>query len=228
MQILPPREEERRQIERSYFGDKVPDGQWRLYQSGDDLRRVHWKLSARQQQLIMKNLIPEPRNELVLIPDGRSSLPEGRQGWMAEDSIIEGTLAIADYYLRFGIALVIAPDLMRKISVTEISAYQKLYKLMARGYFSGTKRADEVLEAIEGQGGSSRYILLTWELDETFIRRISMAISHGADVTVILIGDAPEAAELAKAERRLSFYQVTSRHDIFQTLKGGSEREGAR
>ena len=217
---LPPKEEERRQVDRSYFGDRVPDGQWRLYQPGDDIRRIHWKLTARQQQLIMKNLIPEPKNEMVLIPDGRDALPEGRAGWLAEDSIVEGTLAIADYYLRFGIALQVVPDLSRQVSLMEASSYDRLYKLMAKGFFSGKERADDVLGQLEAMNGSRRYILLTWDVDEAFIRNVSSSVSRGADITLIYIGDSSEPAALASSERKLAFYQVTSRNDIFRTLQG--------
>lgn len=227
VEILPPREKERRQIDRSYFGEQVPDGQWRMYQPGDDIRRMHWKLTARQQRPIMKNLIPEPKNEMVLIPDGRQSLPEGRTGWICEDSIVEGTLAIADYFLRFGIALKVAPDMKRQVSLIESSAYEKLYALMARGYFTGSARPDQVLMQMEQTGGANHYIILTWELDEEMIRSISGVISRGASVSLIYIGDDTDIASLAAAERKLSFYQVTSGRDIFAVLKGSAETGGA-
>lgn len=221
MQILPPEKAERRRVERSYLGEKVPDGQWRLYQNGDDLRRVHWKLSAREQQLIMKNLVPEPKNELILLPDSRKDLPEGQPGWLAEDSIIEGTLAIADYFLRYGIALQVVPDLKRQVSLVERSAYQRLYKLMARGYFSGNQRPDKVLGLLEKQNYAGRYIMLTWEVDAELVQNISAAIARGADITLLYIGNATEPAALAAAEPKLAFYQVTARTDIAKVLEGG-------
>lgn len=226
VQIVPPEEEERRQVDRSYLGDHVPDGQWKLYQQGDDLRRVNWKLTARRQELIMKNLIPEPKNELIVIPDGRDQLPEGRAGWLAEDSIVEGTLAIADYFLRFGIAMRVVPDLKRDVSVTAMSSYQKLYKLMARGFFSGTMWVDEVLVRLEQMVGAARYVLLTWEVDEEMIRTLSGVISRGSTITLIYIGEDGTAKSLASAEKKIAFYQVTSQHDIFQTLKGRKEKGG--
>ena len=228
MQILPPEKTERRRVERSYLGEKVPDGQWRLYQTGDDLRRVHWKLSARQQELVMKNLVPEPKNELILIPDSRADLPEGQHGWLSEDNIIEGTLAIADYFLRFGIALLVVPDLKRQVSLVERSGYQKLYKLMARGYFNGTQRPDEILALLEAQNASGRFIILTWQIDEKLIHHLSAAIAHGADITLIYIGNSADAAALAAAEKKLSFYQVTSRTEIAKVLEGTDRKGGAR
>lgn len=226
--IAPPREEERRKVDKSYFGDHVPDGQWRLYMNGDDLRRVNWKLSARQQQLIMKNLIPEPKNELILIPDGRETIPDGRQGWIAEDSIVEGTLAIADYFLRRGIALEVVPDPYRRISLAQSSSYQQLYKMMSRGFFSGTTRTDEALLMYEKQKGTGSYILLTWEIDEAFIRNLSDPILRGSDITLVYIGEDTEAPALAGAQKKLSFYQVTSENDIFSALKGHTEGGGVR
>lgn len=224
IQIAPPKAEERRKIDRSYFGDHVPDGQWRLYQQGDDLRRVNWKLSAREQKLIMKNLVPEPKSELILIPDGRECLPEGKAGWIAEDSVVEGTLAIADYFLRRGIALQVVPDLLRQIPLAETSAYERLYKMVSRNFFSGSERTDEVLTAHEQKNGTNRYILLTWEVDEAYIRRISGPIERGADITLVYMGEDAAAPALAAAQSKLSFYQVTSENDIFAALNGKSDQ----
>ncbi len=222
--IAPPKAEERRKVDRSYLGEHIPDGQWRSYQPGDDLRRVHWKLSARQQELIMKNQVPEPKSELILIPDGRDQLPAGKPGWLAEDSIVEGTLAIADYFLRHSIALTVVPDSQRRISLSQMSAYDQLYQMMARNFFSGKTRPDETMAAYGRLNGPGKYIVLTWEIDEDFIRRLSDGIQKGSDVTLIYLGDSEEAAALARAEKKLAFYQVTAGNDIFSALKGQSER----
>ena len=114
------------------------------------------------------------------------------------------------------------PDPYRKISLSETSAYEHLYRMVARNFFSGSLRADQVLLQDEKTRGAGKYILLTWEFDEDFVRRISESISHGADITLVYVGDSRQAALLAAAESRMAFYQVTVDNDIFEALKGSS------
>ncbi len=226
--VAPVREVERQRVARSYFGDTMPDGQLKAYLPGEDVRRIHWKASVLQGKPIMRNLIPEPKNEIVLLPDARGSLPAGEAGWVAEDSVIEGTLAIADYFLRHNIPLRVLPDEARAVNVFTPSNYLRLYDICASNFFSGDLRPDEILERdISARSGSRSYIILTWELDEDFIRRCSSIIDVGAEVTVVFIGDSPQARNLATVERRIAFYQVTAQNDIFAVLSGSSGIEGA-
>ena len=221
--IAPPEEKDQQKVDRSYFGEMIPDGQWKLYSRGDDIRRVNWKASARSQKLILKNLSPEPKTELVLIPDGRKDVSGGEAGWQAQDDIVEGTLAITDYFLRRGIALKILPDAPRKQVLTSISAFPRLYKIMARNFFSGETGVEDALDFHVRSEGIGRYILLTWEVNEALIRKISLLISRGAKVTLIYIGDSSEVASLAASEKKLSFVQAPSDRDFFSVLSGGND-----
>ena len=221
--IAPPEEKDQQKVDKSYFGEMIPDGQWKLYSRGDDIRRVNWKASARSQKLILKNLSPEPKSELILIPDGRKDGPEGEAGWQAQDDIVEGTLAIADYFLRRGIALKVLPDANRRQLVGSIAAYPRLYKMMARNFFSGESSPEDALNYHVTSEAVGRYILLTWEVTESLIRKLSLLISRGARITLIYIGDSTEASALAASENKLTFLQAPSDRDFFSVLSGGSE-----
>ena len=223
--VAPVREKEHRSTVRSYFGEGIPDGQLKAYQPGEDVRRIHWKASVLQGKPIMRNLAPEPKNEIVLLPDSRAALPEGRAGWVVEDSVIEGTLVIADYFLRHQIPLAVIPGSRQTVHVSVPAHYLKLYELCSSGYFSGQERPDELLHRDVASRGVRSYIILTWELDESFIRRVSACIDMGAVVSLVYIGDSPEAKTLALAERRMAFFQVTQQSDIFAVLGGTGEKE---
>lgn len=221
LRVLPPKDAERRRSVRSYFGETVPDGQLRPYQPGDDVRRLHWKASARQNQPIVRNLIPEPKSEIVLLPDARAALPEGRAGYVAEDSVLEGTLCISDYFLRQGMTLRVVPDQGRALRVFTPMDHLRLAAMCTEELFSGSVRPDEVLEQELAAGAAGRdYIILTWELDERFLHCVSRCIEHGARVTLVYCGDDAKARALASTERRLAFYQVTPKSDIFAVLGG--------
>ena len=68
-----------------------------------------------------------------------------------------------------------------------------------------------------------RYILLTWEVDETLLRCAARCITLGADVALICIGGGEELRAQADAVQRLEFRQVNARRDVFAVLSGGEE-----
>ena len=219
--IAPVGNTDRKNVQRSYFGDTVPDGQLKPYLPGEDVRRIHWKASALQGRPIMRNMVPEPKTEIVLLPDGRGTLPEGEARWLAEDSVVEGTLAIADYFLRCNMASRVIADESRVVNVFSPSHYLKLYDLCAGDFFVGSRRPDEMMEQdLASRAGKRSYILLTWEMDETLVRRCGMCLDLGSDVTVVYIGDDAGARKLAGADRRIAFHQVTGQQDIFAVLGG--------
>ena len=221
--IAPPQEAERRYSARSFYGDTAPDGQLRAYQYGDDLRRIHWKASAQQGSLIMRHFEPEPKSELVLLPDSRAVLSDDPAGWFAADSILEGTLCIADYYLRQEIVLRIIPDARRSLSLYTASDFPRLQQLCGVDYFTGAERPDELLERDVASGGSGPYIILTTTVDEPLLQRLQRCIARGVQVILLCVGVSSGASALTRAQTHLSVYYVNPQHDIFSVLSGSSE-----
>ena len=202
----------------------MPDGQLRLYQPGEDIRRIHWKATALQGRPILRNTIPEPKHEIVLLPETRPELPEGEEGWLTEDAVTEGTLMIADYFLRSRITMRVVLDERRSLVMTSPADYDRLYGWCSGQLFTAARRPDELLEEdVTRQGAGSSYILLIWTLDELFLRRVSRCIDLGADVTCIYVGADSGASQLAQAERRMHFHMSTDRTDIYALLAGSGE-----
>ncbi|MBR2133048.1 MAG: DUF58 domain-containing protein [Oscillospiraceae bacterium] len=225
--IAPVRQIERQSVSRSYYGDTIPDGQLKPYLPGEDIRRIHWKVSQLQGRPILRNVVPEPKTEVVLIPDGRANLPEGQARWLAEDSIIEGTLAIADYFMRSNIAVRVIAGTDRVENVFSPSHYLKLYQMCANGFFSGNESPDALMELeLASRSANRSYIILTWDINEQFMYRCSTCMDAGAEITVVYVGEALDIRTLAAADRRMTFYQVTSQQDIFSVLSGRKTKEG--
>ena len=222
--IAPPEEHERSRGARIYQGERTPSGELRPYQPGDDVRRVHWKVSALQGRPILRVTEPESRNEMVLLPDLRGALPEGETGYLAEDSIREGCLALADWFLRRSIPLVVLPDEDRALTVRTSGDLLRLRGLMSGDCFSGSRRPDEMMEQDLAAGRPARrYILLTWEVDEALLRRAGRCIALGAEVTLLCIGGGEALRAQAEAVQRLEFHQISPGRDVFAVLSGGEE-----
>ena len=222
--VTPPSERLERRGGRWYLGERVPNGELRDYVPGDDLRRVNWKVSAAQGRPVLRVLEPEDRDELVLLPDAREALPEGAAGWLAADSVLEGTLALADHMLRRGLPLRVLPYPDREITVRDADGLRRLQTLCAGRFFTGARRPDELLELdLARNRGARSYVLVTWLLDEALLRRAARCQALGADLTLIYVGDDPAAAEISAGFPWLRFHRVTEQRDVL-TLLGG---EGA-
>ena len=230
--IAPPEELEQRRSPQMYLGERTPNGELRAYQSGDDVRRVHWKVSVLQGRPMLRAMEPESRNELVLLPDLRASLPTGEAGYLAEDSIREGTLALADWFLRRGIPLRVQPDERRAVTIRMGSELLRLRAMMSGDCFTGERRSDEMMELDLAAGHAvRRYILLTWEFDEALLRRAARCISLGADVTLLYIaaderlprdgGEGDLREQAVQSVSRLEFHQISARRDVYAVLSGG-------
>lgn len=224
----PPRETERPAATRPYLGERVPDGQLRPYVIGDDVRRIHWKASALQGRPVVRNLMSEPKREVYLLPDARAALPESERGWLAADSVLEGTLCVADYYLRRGVPIRVIPDAERAMDIRSGADYPRLYRACTEDFFSGKVRPDELLEQCVAENGTaSGCIILTWELDEAFLRRVERCVGLGAAVSVVYAGDPAAAGVQAAAARRLPVFSVTEKRDVFTVLGGAAGEGGA-
>ena len=222
--VTPPSERENRRSAQMYLGDRVPNGELRDYLPGDDLRRINWKVSALQGRPVLRVVEPEDRDELVLLPDARSELPAGAAGWLAADSVLEGTLALADYMLRRGMPLRVVTDPARDLTVRDPDGMKRLQAQCAGRFFAGSQRPDALMELdIARSRGARSYVMITWLMDETLLRRAARCQELGAELTLIYVGDDPAAVETAASMRWLRFHRVTERQDIL-TLMGG---EGA-
>lgn len=77
----------------------------RAYQQGDELKRVHWKLSLRKQQLMVRTFeVPAPPDALLLVdcamPDGEGDVP-----FALRDALCEAAVSVAKAQLSAGHAL---------------------------------------------------------------------------------------------------------------------------
>ncbi len=220
--VTPPSERENRRSARMYQADQIPNGELRDYFPGDDLRRVNWKVSALQGRPVLRVLEQEDRDELILLPDARSDLPEGAAGWLAEDSVLEGSLAIADYLLRRGLPLRVVTDSAQDLTVRTPEGLKRLQTLCTGRFFTGSRRPDTLIEEDMARGRSGRsYVLITWLMDEPLLRRAARCLELGADLTLIYVGNDPAADSRAAGLPHLRFHRVTEQRDILTLLGGG-------
>lgn len=77
-----------------------PDAETRIYQPGDSPRLIHWKAFARQNELLTRKQLPDPKPEQHIFLDLDLPAQNEAEYLSRFDLLAESTLAIADYYLR--------------------------------------------------------------------------------------------------------------------------------
>jgi len=79
---------------------EMMDAQTREYQSGDAIRQIHWKATARMQKLMSREMTEEPKEEISLFLLTRHYEGTEAERIEAEDKLIEAVLAVAAFYQR--------------------------------------------------------------------------------------------------------------------------------
>ena len=84
--------------------ESVQATQTRPYQSGDPLRRIHWRTSARRQNLYIKVFDPEAASRIWIIPDLDPNVHNGNhfEDWQdsSEESMILTLSALASMFIK--------------------------------------------------------------------------------------------------------------------------------
>lgn len=77
----------------------------RKWQDGDSLRRIHWKLTMRKQEVMVKEFEASGKPDMLIIPDLSEIRAMPDQALTFEDGIVEATIAMAKAQLEKGYAV---------------------------------------------------------------------------------------------------------------------------
>lgn len=99
------------------FQDYTELADLRQYREGDPVKRVHWKVSAGKDQLMVKEFEERGDTQVLMVLDSEKSHYRGdEEGWV-EDHLVEGAAALIDYCLRRNI----------KVSMTYLRQGKPIY-----------------------------------------------------------------------------------------------------
>lgn len=80
--------------------DKSVFSELRTYQPGDPLNKIHWKLSARSNELITKEYEGNVNNKTKIFVNTEVTHQSYEQNIVIEDYLIEGVVALSKYLLK--------------------------------------------------------------------------------------------------------------------------------
>ncbi|MDO4357161.1 MAG: DUF58 domain-containing protein [Clostridia bacterium] len=173
----------------------------RKWQDGDELKRVHWKLTMRKREVMVKVFEASGKPDMLVIPDlsAISALPD--QALTFEDGIVEATIAMAKAQLDNGypvrMPLVNAQPL--ELSASLPQEVERIAEQLTHVAFDSSYSFEQVLMTMNSRlGRTGGLALITAKLS---VRIADMAIRMrglGLNVRVVWVTDdrRPEQMQL--------------------------------
>lgn len=155
----------------SVIADKDDFSHVREYHDGENIQLVHWKLSAKQDELMLKQY-DSVSDKRALIICGWSG--DNGDSYLRTDTIIETAIAFADALLESNIKTVVLPGKAteyKNISITNRAEFDDFFDMMSVLPVISDSRCEELTElmAQSNPGGAAAVVLITSELSENLL-----------------------------------------------------------
>lgn len=155
----------------SVIADKDDFSHVREYHNGENIQLVHWKLSAKQDELMLK--------QYDSVSDRRAMIICGWSGdngdtYLRTDIIIETAVAFADALLRNDVKTIVQPGKAaeyQNIPITNRAEFESFFDVMSVLPVVSDSSHEEFIELVSrsNSGGAAAMVLITSELSEKLL-----------------------------------------------------------
>lgn len=201
------------------------DTEIRRYNPGDNKKRIHWKASAKVNELLSRKYYKKPKAKAVLFMD-LMKIPSDELGVViTEDKIIESILATTNYYSSNNIPSHIIFDLdgVREIPIYSKGDFNAFYKFCANIRFNAKTPVNELMakRLLRGDDGIF-YLAATSRLTKELYYISLKVISYGNRLCILFISDdvSQDTMNLIEDLKRAGVYifQIMPRDEIEDVL----------
>jgi len=223
--IAPPLIDVKNPIRHSNATEEELDTEIRKYIPGDNKKRIHWKASAKQHELVSRKYYNKPKAEIILFMDMMKIKEAELQVMIVEDKIVESILAISNFYaLRRTLSHIIY-DMGREkqVSISSKGEFDAFYKTCATIQFNAKVPVSELIRErmLRGDEGLF-YVAATHLLTKEFYLASLQVISRGNHMCVLFVSDdVTEPTKELVSSMRLAganVFQIMSEDEIGDIL----------
>jgi len=162
----------------------------RKYVYGDNLKKVHWKLTAKLNEIMIKRFQSTTESSAIIIPDLKRNNFTIEQNTIVQDKIIESTISVVHYCLHkwMPVNLVCYSNEVRDITASNPLHFQDIYSYISEIHFSNAINLSNISHIyIKDKTIKTNLILCTANLDYDLYNHIYYAALSGFNVIVIYI-----------------------------------------
>lgn len=202
-----------------------PDCETRRYVKGDSIKLINWKLSAKKQELFVRQSSDVQNNDIFFIMDTSRINGDDYARVITEDKIIESALAIADYLVRKSVPLTIVyeQDEINSEPIDTHASLKEFYGKCAAMTFGSVHTPAEICSVLPRSAMNNSFaVFAVSAITEELCAVCDGIIRLGGDTAVLLIGEGDD--KLSKAfDKRVIFKHIQLEDEICAVLGGSDE-----
>ena len=171
----------------------------RDYMPGDDIRSIHWKASAREGKLLVRNTIGEEINGIGIIMDSSKCSYNPMEFLPVENKICETVLALSMYFIGHNIPVNVysMQGDLNKHTIGGISQFDEFYKYVSTFVFDSDAGEEKLIAGVSTDRSfysNSFVVLVLHELNETAKEMMRLLKQNNISSVVYLITDDKDEA----------------------------------
>lgn len=186
----------------------------RAYRPGDAMKRIHWKLSSRRRELLVRRFeTPAPPDTLILLdcdtPLGGENVIEGKE--CLRDALCETAVAIARLQMEDGspVRLPIYGSQANEFSSDSAASLSLLQEMLACQPFGGGEDFARVLNLeLRRMRRTGAAIIITTRLDAQIVEGVSHIRRMGPSARLYLVTYTPDDQDYQPYVTRLQHHLV--------------------
>ena len=149
------------------------------YNYGDSLRKIHWKLTAKTNELMIREYEKVGSRSAILILDLQSNNFEVEKNAAIEDKLLETTIAILRYciYNDAEVKLIYDSKGINAINYSNSLDFQKAYEALAKVEFNQKTSFKDIIESeVNCNIGKADIIIATFNINYILYEELNKAI----------------------------------------------------
>lgn len=173
----------------------------RKYKDGDEIKRIHWKLSSKQEDYMVWQTVKNCLPKIYIVCDLTKPAMDEKHGAALTDCILEAALAISLFNIRNDRLSILSyydceKAISQRITVSDLNQMYKASEEIARvKSYIGEHGFDEEARKPFMEGDSESVIILITHRGDNELAKLAEELSRIRSFNLILIGRAEAQAD---------------------------------
>ena len=207
----------------SLGGNTEPDVTVREYVPGDDIRKIHWKLTAASGKLLVRNTTGEEKQGIGIIMDPERYSQDPYDYLPLENKITETVIALLQFFLANSVnaSAYTRQTVLRTDIVKDADSFKEFYTFLSGYRFEKDTSVKEMLSQLISEGTlfSHRIVIAVLHtISADTLDAIRIMELNGVTVIVYLITDNEHEAENARTLLHGRFFRIGTEEDLKEVL----------
>ena len=173
-------------------GDEEPDIEVRNYVPGDSRKRIHWKVSAKRNEWMVRKYVQIPEPEIQIFVDFSETKEEKELKYIVEDKVLEAAIASAKFYCNKKINCKICYDQGQQVTVPIINEqyFKEFYENCIHIKYNSRMTIGDFMDTEESyENGQNTILIITHRPTKKLYQNLVHRKELGQECAVIYVSN---------------------------------------